>query len=73
MPFFSCCQIYKSTGDVESAQVMYDHYSEVSESGNWPFARWRDIAVNRAVPRAIQTQANTVIKSKFLSKLCISS
>ncbi len=43
---------------------MYDRYSQVPEDGDFPFARWRDIAVSRAPTKSMKTQANSVIKSK---------
>ncbi|KAL0270365.1 UNVERIFIED_CONTAM: hypothetical protein PYX00_007798 [Menopon gallinae] len=54
-------QVYKSTGDIKSAEAMYRAYSEVPEKGS-PWANWRKIAFLHMKPRRMFLQANTVLK-----------
>lgn len=48
-------QIFKSTADIQSAQEMFDKYSEVSE----PFAKYRQIVLERKKPRKLFVQSST--------------
>ena len=57
-------QVYKSTGDVEAAQKMYNHLCEVKEDGKYPFAKWRQIVLDRKVPKSVMIQANTIVKGE---------
>ena len=54
-------QIYKATGDIDSARKMYDHYSGLnSNDPTKPWLKWREIVMARKRPRKMFVQANTV-------------
>ncbi|KAL7648106.1 UNVERIFIED_CONTAM: hypothetical protein RMT77_000007 [Armadillidium vulgare] len=57
--FLKKLQIYRSTADIKNAREMFDKYSEVSDSGPYPFAKWHEIVVRKRKPRMVLTMANT--------------
>ena len=59
--FLKKLQIYKSTGDFETASKMFDKFSKVNEQ----WLQWREIVVSRKQPRKMKVQANTIIKGNF--------
>ncbi|KAK6621537.1 hypothetical protein RUM44_001344 [Polyplax serrata] len=54
-------QVYKSMGDIASAEALYNHYSVVPEEGS-PWANWRKIAFMHLKPRRMFVQPNTEIQ-----------
>jgi len=61
--FLKKLQIYKSTGDFETASKMFDKFSKVNEQ----WLQWREIVVSRKQPRKMKVQANTIIKDEKLT------
>lgn len=57
-------KIYKSTGNLEAARVMYAKYSEVSSTGPYPFAEWRSLILEKKQPRKIFVQSNTCLEGR---------
>ncbi|KAK8762894.1 hypothetical protein V5799_034502, partial [Amblyomma americanum] len=60
-------QLFKSTANLRAATEMYDKYSEVSNSGPYPFLKYWDIVMARKKPRRIFVQSNTVLNGGFHS------
>merc|ERR1712080_386687 len=65
--FLQKLQVYKSTGDIDAANKMYDAYSAVNdERSGMPWASWRNIVLDRKQPRKMMVQANTKIVDEKL-------
>ncbi|XP_046401911.1 dipeptidyl peptidase 3 isoform X2 [Ischnura elegans] len=57
-------QVYHSIGDADGMRSMYGKYSEVSDEGPYPWAKWRDIVMAHKQPRKVFVQANTLVKGE---------
>ena len=65
-------KVYKSTGDVAAAKVMYSKYSEVPDEGPYPWGKWRDIVMAHKQPLNMFVQSNTILdKGTSLSRLSL--
>ena len=60
-------QVFKSLGDIESAQNMFDKYSEVSDALEYPYLKFREIAMDRKKPRKLFIQSSTKISEGKVS------
>lgn len=58
-------QVYKSTGDVESARKMYSYYSDVNDQESPKFLSLRSIIMDRKQPRKLFVQHHTYVEGKF--------
>lgn len=59
-------QIYKASGNVEAAQKLFNHYSNVSEQ----FLKWRPIILANKQPRKMFAQCNTVLNGGEVQLKC---
>ncbi|KAK7086654.1 bifunctional diacylglycerol diphosphate phosphatase/phosphatidate phosphatase, partial [Halocaridina rubra] len=59
--FLKKLQVYRSMGDSDAGRAMFEKYSEVPESGEYPFAKWHEIVVRKRRPRMILAMPNTRI------------
>ena len=58
-------QVYKSTGDAESARAMFDQYSAVNnDNPEMPWLKWRAIVIARRRSGYMFLQSNTVKHGK---------
>lgn len=65
--FLQKLQVYKSTGDIESAKKMFDYYSTVDDQLEYPYLKFREITVARKLPRRLYLQSATAIHQTDLS------
>ena len=45
---------------MQAAREMYSKYSQVNNTGEYPFGQWRSIIMDRKQPRKMFVQSNTV-------------
>jgi len=55
--------------DIENARTLFNKYSEVSDSGPYPFAKWHEIVVRKRKPRMVLTMPNTRESAEGLIEL----
>ncbi|BFZ07144.1 hypothetical protein BsWGS_10183 [Bradybaena similaris] len=65
--FLRKLQVYKSTGDVESARKMYSRYSDVNDQDSPKFLSLRSIVMDRKQPRKLFVQHHTYLENESVS------
>lgn len=61
-------QTYKSTGDLENASKLYNHYSKVSnDTDPYTWEKWRDIVLAHKKPKSILCQSNTMVTGESVT------
>ncbi len=52
-------QVFKSLGDIEAAEQLFNAYSRVSDDLEYPYLKYRDIVLERKKPRKMFVQSST--------------
>jgi len=52
---------------VKTARKMFKAYTDVNNDGKYPWAKWRDIVMDKKQPRRLFVQHNTEIKGKLVN------
>jgi dipeptidyl-peptidase-3 len=60
-------QIFKSTADLKSASEMFGKLTAVDNDGQYPWAQWRDIIMDRKQPRKFFVQHNTIAEGSTVT------